>query len=103
MAQRALDQALGWVETVVNRLLEFDPDTRARLVALAGKVICLELRDAGAVSRRVYLMPAADALHFSAAHDRADVTIGARRITTRLPFVRASLLSRIERSISSDA
>jgi len=70
-----LDQMLGAVATLLNRLLQFDPDTRARLTALAGKVIRLEVNDGNAPPRRLYLVFTADAVQLVSAHDHPDVTI----------------------------
>lgn len=44
------------VEEALARLLELDPDTRARLSELDGKVICLELADDGE-PLRLYVLP----------------------------------------------
>jgi len=103
MARSVSDVSLGWMETAVNRLLEFDPDTRARLAALAGRVICLEVRDAGAAPRRVYVAPAADALRFARAPARVDVTISGSAATfARRVFARAGTPVAGELQISGD-
>lgn len=87
MTPAASDQAFGWIESVVNRLLEFDPDTRARLAVLSGKVICVEVRDGDVVSARIYLLPNADGVHLSATHDRPDVIIAATAATFARRFL----------------
>jgi ubiquinone biosynthesis protein UbiJ len=61
-------------EEAIDRLLSLDPDTRARLDALQGKVICLRLL--GAEPIELYLLPSARGVQLRAEHERpADVTL----------------------------
>lgn len=103
MERNASNQTFRWIATLVNRLLRFDPDTRVRLAALAGKVICLELCDGAEVVWRLYVMPTADTVHLAAAHDRADVVIaGTAAAFARRLFARAGQPVAGEWQISGD-
>lgn len=90
MTADASQVTFGWVEKFLHRLLDFDPDTRARLRALSGKVICLELRDSGGTPQRLYLTPTADGVNLARAHDGpVDVTIsGTASVFARQVYAR---------------
>ncbi len=74
---------LNGAQALFNRLLQYDPDTRQRLGALAGKVICLELRES---SLRLYVLPSAAGVELRGGHDGlVDVTIaGSAAVFSRL-------------------
>ena len=74
---------LNGAQALFNRLLQYDPDTRQRLGALTGKVICLELRDS---SLRLYVLPSAAGVELRGEHDGlVDVTIaGSAAVFSRL-------------------
>jgi len=92
---------LTGAQALFNRLLRFDPDTQQRLGALAGKVICLELRDA---SLRLYVLPTATGVELSGEHDGAvDVTIaGSVAVFARLMSARGQAPVAGELQISGD-
>lgn len=72
----ALEQSLcDGIAGLINRALRFDPDSRAQLASLAGKVICIEL-DTGDDAPKIFLCPTVDGIRLQAAAERpADVTI----------------------------
>lgn len=92
---------LSGAQALFDRLLAYDPDTRQRLHALAGKVICLELRDA---SLRLYVMPTATGVELRGEHDgRVDVTIaGTAAVFARLLSARGQTPVAGELQISGD-
>ena len=68
-----------------NRLLDFDPESRDRLAAVAGKVVCVEL---SGVPRRLYLKPNRTGMAWT------DIHTGAVDLTLRgspLAFARFAL------------
>jgi ubiquinone biosynthesis protein UbiJ len=58
---------IPWLETAINRLLRLDPDTRARIGELEGRVI--RLRIAGAPPREIFVLPSKTGLHVRERHD----------------------------------
>lgn len=92
---------LDGAQVLFNRLLVYDPDTQQRLHALAGKVICLELRDA---PLRLYVLPTATGVELCGAHDGAvDVTIaGSAAVFARLLSARGRTPVAGELQISGD-
>lgn len=64
------------VSEVINRVLWLDPDTLARLGEMDGRVVAIELGDAGAALMTIYLLPTASGLQLRDEIDREpDVTI----------------------------
>ena len=92
---------LNGAQALFNRLLRYDPDTQRRLGAIAGKVICLELRDA---SLRLYVLPSAVGIELRSEHDGVvDVTIaGSVAVFTRLMSARGQAPVAGELQISGD-
>ena len=92
---------LTGAQALFNRLLRFDPDTRQRLGALAGRVICLELRDA---SLRLYVLPTAAGIELRGEYDgTVDVTItGSAAVFARLMSARGQAPVAGELQISGD-
>lgn len=92
---------LNGAQALFNRLLRYDPDTQRRLVAIAGKVICLELRDA---SLRLYVLPSAVGVELRSEHDGVvDVTIaGSVAVFARLMSARGQAPVAGELQISGD-
>jgi len=61
-------------EAAINRVLHHDPDARARLGELIGKVIRLRLGDAEPIE--IYILPSASGVQLREAHERPpDVTL----------------------------
>ncbi|MFP5348277.1 MAG: SCP2 domain-containing protein, partial [Gammaproteobacteria bacterium] len=92
---------LTGAQALFNRLLRFDPDTQQRLGALAGRVICLELRDA---SLRLYVLPTAAGIELRGEYDgTVDVTIaGSAAVFARLMSARGQAPVAGELQISGD-
>jgi ubiquinone biosynthesis protein UbiJ len=57
------ERVLAFLDRAVDRLLEFDPETRAALERLAGQVIAIEFEG---IERTLYLVPGAHGVHFRA-------------------------------------
>ncbi len=65
---------IPWLETAVNRVLRWDPDTLVRIGDLEGKVI--RLRVAGTRPLEIFVLPSRTGLHLRHRHDgEPDVTL----------------------------
>ena len=60
------DAALAALESALNRYIGLDPEGAARLAALQGRLICVELRGFGT---RFYLIPGPDGLQLFGAYE----------------------------------
>ncbi|BAZ92699.1 hypothetical protein TspCOW1_24450 [Thiohalobacter sp. COW1] len=85
------------LETALNRYLALDPEARARLTPLAGRVIALELRGLGL---RLFFLPGEhDIQILQQCEDAADATIAG----TPLALARLALAERPGEGLFSDA
>ena len=103
MASAATVAVLTGAQTLFNRLLRYDPDTQRRLGELAGKVICLALRDAP-TPLRLYVTPTSIGVELSENHaGPVDVTIaGSVPVFARLLNARGQTPVAGELQISGD-
>lgn len=73
---RSLAFVLERIEQAINHVLHYDPDSRAALAELAGRVIAVEVSEP---ALQLYLLPGADGLQISnTAPGDVDVTIAGR-------------------------
>ncbi len=92
---------LNGAQALFNRLLRYDPDTQQRLGAIAGKVICIELRDA---PLRLYVLPHVAGVELRSEHDGiVNVTIaGSAAVFARLMSAQGQAPVAGELQISGD-
>ncbi|MHB8743369.1 MAG: ubiquinone biosynthesis accessory factor UbiJ [Sulfuricaulis sp.] len=57
----------SWLETAINRVLRWDPDTLARIGELEGRVI--RVRTVGTPPLEIYILPSKTGLHLRRRHD----------------------------------